>query len=165
MALASKWQRSAWLMLLAATACGEGDGPASKAQASASRQVRACDVLTRADAETALGHAVEQLPNDGGPAGLDICQYGYQGERLTDGGNVSVTLKPVDIASLRKAVDETGASTEPVPGLGDSAFWTPDYGLYVGKGNQTAIYLLGAGGMSDAKARSVALAQATSSRF
>ncbi|TFI56503.1 hypothetical protein E2493_19835 [Sphingomonas parva] len=157
------------LLCLALTACGDSassDAATKPVEAAAKTAApRACDVLTSADAEKALGRAVQRLPNDGGPAGLDICQYGYQGERIADAGNVSVTLQPVDIASLRKGVVDAGGTPEPVVGLGDSAFWTADYGLYVGKGNRTAIYLLGAGGMADAKARSIELARATSGRF
>ena len=172
MAQAGSRRIAALLLLpLAATACGDSapfDNAARAPRAPAATATaapRACDVLLEADAEKALGRKVQRLPNDGGPAGLDICQYGYQGERLADAGNVSVTLQPVDIASLRKGVVDAGGKPEPVDGLGDSAFWTADYGLYVGKGDRTAIYLLGAGGMTDAKAGSIALARATSSRF
>ena len=166
------WRISALLLLPAALAgCGDS-GPASEnapAAATAAKApraaARACDVLTRADAEKALGKAVQRLPNDGGPAGLDICQYGYQGERIADAGNVSLTLQPVDIASLRKGVIDAGGTTESVEGLGDSAFWSPDYGLYVGKGQSTGIYLLADGSMADARERAIALARATSDRF
>ena len=161
------WPFSASLaLLLALPACGESPStPAQTTETAAASDVRACDVLTKADAEKALGKAVQLLPNDGGPAALDICQYGYHGERLADVGNVSVTLQPVDIASVRKGVVDSGETPEPVDGLGDSAFWSPNYGLYVGKGDRTAIYLLGANGMTDAKARSIELARATLGRF
>ena len=162
------WLFSAPLMLsLALPGCGDSSpsAPASSAETAAASGVRACDVLTQADAEKALGQTVQRMPNDGGPAALDICQYGYHGERLADVGNVSVTLKPIDIASVRKGVVDAGETPEPVEGLGDSAFWSPNYGLYVGKGNRTAIYLLGANGLTDTKARSIDLARATSSRF
>ena len=161
----------ALLLSAALSACGES-APASgnaatetAATPAASGGAAACDVLTQADAEKALGQTVQRLPNDGGPAGLDICQYGYQGERIADAGNVSLTLQPVDLASLRKGITDAGGTVEPVEGLGDGAFWSPDYGLYVGKGNRTGIYLIAAGGMADAKARAVALGQATIGRF
>jgi hypothetical protein len=165
MAETSIWRRSAWLLLLATASCGDSDEPVANAPGQVAQQGRACDILSSGDAEKALGRPVQQMPNDGGPGGLDICQYGYQGERIADAGNVSVTLQPVDIASLRKGVVDAGGTPEPVAGLGDAAFWTPDYGLYVGKGNKTAIYLLAAGGMTDAKARSIELARATSGKF
>ena len=166
------FRRTSALALLSVLA-GCGDSAPSSGNASApaaaaatpAAGARACDVLTQADAEKALGKAVQRMPNDGGPAGLDICQYGYQGERIADAGNVSLTLQPVDIASLRKGVTDAGGTAEPVGGLGDDAFWSPDYGLYVGKGNSTGIYLLAAGGMTDARERAIALARATSERF
>lgn len=163
------WRSPALLLMPAAlAACGDST-PAAKAPASAESSAaagaRACDVLTQADAEQALGKPVRPMPNDGGPAGLDLCQYGYQGERIADAGNVSLTLQPVDIASLRKGVTDAGGTAEPVAGLGDSAFWSADYGLYVGKGDRTGIYLLAAGGMTDARERVIALARATSGRF
>ena len=165
------WRISAaWLLGAGLAACG-GDAPspdngATTAEAAApAAATRACDVLTQADAEKALGQKVQRLDNDGGPAGLDICQYGYQGERIADAGNVSVTVQPVDLASLRKGVIDAGGTAEPVAGLGEGAFWSPDYGLYVGKGNRTGIYLIAAGGMADARARAIALGQATVGRF
>ncbi len=138
---------------------------ASPAPAAAPASAKACDVLTEADAEKALGHDADRLPNDGGPAALDICQYGYQGERIMDAGNVSVTVHPVDFASMKKGVTDAGYSVEPVDGLGDQAFWSSDVGLYVGKGNRTAIYLLGIGSEKADKDRTIALAKATLSRL
>ena len=157
----------ALLLPLGGAACGDSSTPAREPAAAnlASAGVRACDVLTQADAEKALGHKVEQLPSSGGPAGLDLCQYGYQGERIADTGNVTVTLKPVDIGSLRQGVVDAGGSAEAVPGLGDSAFWSADYGLYVGKDNRTAIYLIGGRGITDPKASAIALAGAPVARF
>jgi len=161
------------LLAFVAAACGgsgsDGSEPvAGEAEtAAAAAAPKACNLLTRADAEKALGREVQQLPNDGGPAGLDICQYGYQGERMMDAGNASVTVQPVDIASLRKGVEEQGYAVEEVAGLGDSAFWSNDVGLYVGKGNRTAIYLVRVGGEGEAqsKERAIALAKATVARL
>lgn len=152
---------------LALAACGSqpasdetGSAPSTSA---ASAAPAACDILTQADAAKALGRPVDKLAADGGPAGLDICQYGYQGERMMDMGQATLTVQPVDIASLRKGVVEQGFAAEPVTGLGDSAFWSPEAGLYVGKGNRSAIYLVGVGGADPAanKASAIALAQAT----
>ena len=125
----------------------------------------ACDLLTPAEARAALGRDVERLSSAGGPAGLDICQYGYRGGRLADSGTVSVTVQPVDIASVKAGAHAQGYVLEPVSGIGDEAYYSREIGLYVGKGNRTAIYLLGAEGLKDAKERSIALARATSGRL
>jgi hypothetical protein len=146
----------------------QSEAPADNAAATsqgAAAVPKACDVLTQADAKAALGRDVTRLPNDGGPAGLDICQYGYQGERLADMGQVSVTLQPVDLDSAIAGAKEQGYELEPVNGVGDEAFYSSQIGLYVGKGNRTAIYLLGAGGLKDAKERTVAVARATADRL
>jgi hypothetical protein len=160
-----------WLAIaaLAASGCSQqSEAPADNAAAAtqrASAVPRACDILTEADAKAALGRDVERLPNDGGPAGLDICQYGYQGERLADMGQVSVTVQPVDLDSAIAGAKAQGYELEPVNGLGDEAFYSREIGLYVGKGNRTAIYLLGADGLSDAKEHTVAVARATADRL
>ncbi len=155
-------------MALVAAGCSETDAPGNGAAAetrTAAAAPKACDVLTAEAARVALGREVERLDNDGGPAGLDICQYGYQGERLADTGNVSVTVQPLDIDSVIAAAKAQGYGLEPVAGLGDEAYYSREFGLYVGKGNRTAIYLLGAGGLKDAKERSLALARATEGRL
>jgi hypothetical protein len=159
-----------WLVfgtLVMAGCSGQSEAPADNAAASqsASAVPKACDVLTQADAKAALGRDVERLPNDGGPAGLDICQYGYQGERMADMGQVSVTVQPVGLDSAIAGAKEQGYELEPVNGVGDEAFYSSQIGLYVGKGNRTAIYLLGAGGLKDAKERTVAVARATADRL
>lgn len=125
----------------------------------------ACELLTQEAAAKALGREVKKLDNDGGPAGLDICQYGYQGERLTDMGNVSVTVQPLDLASVKSGAEAQGYKFETVPGLGDAAYYSSEVGLYVGKGNRTAIYLLAANGMEDQKAKVIALARETAARL
>lgn len=163
--------RGALFLLLAAAVAGcsgksdqsaptaESDG-ATRATAAADGP-KACDVLTQEDAANALGRSVEKLANDGGPAGLDICQYGYQGERIADMGNVSVTVQPLDLASVKSGAEAQGYRFEAVPGLGDAAYYSADVGLYVGKGNRTAIYLLAANGMADPKGKVIALAKTT----
>lgn len=160
-----------WLSvaLLAAGSCSQQPAaPANATEAEAKTAAaapKACDVLTAADAKVALGRDVERMPNDGGPAGLDICQYGYQGARIADMGHVSVTVQPVDLASAIAAARTQGYELEPIAGLGDEAYYSREFGLYVGKGKHTAIYLLGAGGLKDAKERSLALARATEGRL
>jgi hypothetical protein len=156
--------------VLAVSACSQdaaapADSGKPKTATPAAATTTACDLLTEDDATTALGRPVKRLPNDGGPAGLDICQYGYQGERVADTGQVSVTVKPVDIDSVKAGAQEQGYVLEPVSGIGDEAYYSREIGLYVGKGKRTAIYLLDAGGLKDAKERSVALARATSGRL
>ena len=121
----------------------------------------ACEVLTQESAAKALGREVRKLDNSGGPAGQDICQYGYQGERLADMGNVSVTVHPVDLASVIEGAKAQGYELEPVAGLGDAAWYSADVGLYVGKGQRTAHYLLGANGLDDPKSKIIALAHDT----
>src|SRR5687767_313584 len=113
---------------LAASACSQETAvPANSAQpttTSATAASRACDVLTSADARAALGRDVQRLPNDGGPAGLDICQYGYQGERVADSGTVSVTVQPVDITTAIASAKAQGYELEPIAGLGDEAYYS-----------------------------------------
>ena len=139
---------------------GSSEAPAAAATAS-----KACDVLTPADASKALGRPVENLQNPGGAAGQDICQYGYQGERIADMGNVSVTVHPVDLASVIEGARAQGFALEPVEGLGDAAWYSPEVGLYVGKGQRTAHYLLAANGMGDPKGKVIALARDTVGRL
>ena len=129
-------------------------GPAASAASSS-----ACDILTQADAEAALGHAVTRRADAGG-GGLDICRYGYEGEAM-DRGNVSVTVQPVDIVTLKQAVAASGTSFEAVPDLGDEAYYSRAAGLYVGKGGRTAIYRLGKGGLADPRDATIALARTT----
>lgn len=160
---------------LAASSCG-GDGSsdnsasldiAAASSSGSGGSASACDLLTKADAERALGRPVEKLPASGGPGGLDICQYGYQGERLTDTGQATVTVQPLDLASLKQGVVGQGYSTEPVFGLGDEAFWSAEAGLHVGKGERSAIYLVGSGDADAAsnKQRAIDLARATVGRL
>ena len=125
----------------------------------------ACEVLTQESASKALGRDVRKLDSSGGPAGQDICQYGYQGERLADMGNVSVTVHPVDLASVIEGAKSQGYELEPVAGLGDAAWYSADVGLYVGKGKRTAHYLLGANGLDDPKGKIIALAHDTAGRL
>lgn len=164
-----------FFFLLAATA-GCSDKPANVAQnggsaaeggapVAADAGSKACDVLTREDAAKALGRPVEKLDNQGGAAGQDICQYGYQGERIADMGNVSVTVQPVDLASVIEGARAQGYVLEPVEGVGDAAWYSPDVGLYVGKGQRTAHYLLGANGMGDPKGKIIELARQTAGRL
>lgn len=156
---------------MAAAGCGgPGEPSANQPEAveqSAGEAPSACEILTEEEAAKALGREVEKLPASGGPAGLDICQYSYQGERLIDTGQATLTIQPVDLASLRKGVLGEGYSAEPVAGLGDDAFWSEEAGLYVGKGNRTAIYLVGIGGADPAvnKQRAIDLAKATVGRL
>lgn len=163
------------LIVLAACACAACGGAAPEAgnQTSSATSAApasgsgACDILTAADAKAVLGREVEKMESGGGPAGLDMCQFGYQGERMMDMGQATVTLQPVDIGSLRQGVLDQGYEAEPVPGLGDQAFWSKEAGLYVGKGNRTAIYLVGVGGEDEAasKRRAIELARATAARI
>ncbi len=162
-----QWKTVVALALVAA-ACSEAEAPVNGAAAEtrpATAAPKACDVLTAEVARAALGRDVERLDNDGGPAGLDICQYGYRGARLADAGNVSVTVQPVDLTTAIAAARTQGYELEPIAGLGDEADYSREFGLYVGKGNHTAIYLLSAGGLTDAKERSLALARATEGRL
>jgi len=163
-----------FLLLAGTAACSNNSKPAAQDGGSTAEDgaaltpaagSKACDVLAQADAEKALGRAVEKLDNQGGAAGQDICQYGYQGERLVDMGNVSVTVEPVDLASVIEGAKAQGYVLEPVEGVGDAAWYSADVGLYVGKGQRTAHYLLGANGMSDPKTKLIALARDTVGRL
>ena len=158
---------------IALAGCGAADSPpandsaAAEAETADASGAKACDVLTQADAAKALGRDVTKMATDGGPAALDMCQYGYQGERMMDMGQATVTVQPVDLASLRKGVSDQGFAVEPVAGLGDEAFWSEQAGLYVGRGNRSAIYLVGVGGAdpADNKQRAIDLAKATVARL
>lgn len=153
---------------VALAACGsQGDNettaaPAAKPSASSSK---ACDILTEVDAARALGRPVEKLAATGGAAGLDICQYGYQGEKLLDMGQVSVTLHANPIAALKQGVVKEGYDAEEMPDIGDEAFWSPQLGLYVGKGGRTALFMIGSHDIKDSKAPAIALARATVDRM
>ena len=105
---------------LALAGCGgqdaapaNGDAAVETAEASGAG---ACEVLTQADAAKALGREVDKMAGDGGPAALDMCQYGYQGERMMDTDQATVTVQPVDLASLKKGVTDQGFAVEPVGG-------------------------------------------------
>jgi hypothetical protein len=127
----------------------------------------ACSVLHQADAEEALGHKAEKLAADGGTANLDICQFGFQGERLMDSGHVSLIMHANSLEAMQQGVAAEKAPMEKVQGIGDGAIYTPGFGLYVGKGGRTAIYMLGVGGITPAetKDRTIALAKATIGRI
>jgi hypothetical protein len=162
------------LLAAAMSACSETPEQTPSVTDQASDQARpskpdqgstACEVLTNESAAKALGRDVEKLDSSGGPSGLDICQYGYQGERLADMGNVSVTVHPVDLASVIEGATAQGYKLEPVAGLGDAAWYSADVGLYVGKGQRTAHYLLAANGMEDPKGKIIALANDTIGRL
>lgn len=142
----------------APTASAPNDKPSPATAASA------CDILTQAKAEAALGHAVTRNAEAGG-GGLDICRYGYVGQDMMDRGNVSLTIQPEDIATLKSAVEKGGVAFESVPELGDNAYYSREAGLYVGKGGRTAIYRLGKLGQSDAREATIALARATTGQL
>lgn len=151
--------------LIAACNAPSDSAANESAKAAGIGQPSACSVLTKADAEKALGHPAERLASDGGPAALDICQFGYQGERIADAGNVSVTIYPVDSGSLQSGVTESGYAIEPIDGVGEKAFWAEGAGLYVETRGKTALYLLGGAKVKDAKQASIALARATINRI
>ncbi|HVF36722.1 MAG TPA: hypothetical protein VNA29_02125 [Sphingomicrobium sp.] len=160
------------LLVAAIAACGENErqapaGEPAATEIAAAASADACSILNKQAAEKALGRPVDKLDNDGGAAALEICQYGYQGEKLMDMGNVSLTYHPNDLATMRQGLVAEKATIEEVPGLGDGAIYTPEFGLYVGKGGRTAIYLLAAGGMdqAEAKKRTIALAHGTVGRL
>lgn len=160
---------AACLILIAAlAACSNenqtaaaGDSATTEAETTPAAASKACDVLTQEAAAKALGRDVQKLDNQGGAGSLDICQFGYQGERIADAGNVSVTVHPVDLDSMIAGAKAQGYTLEPVAGLGDGAFYSSDVGLYVGKGQRTAHYLLAANGMDDPRGKIIALAQET----
>ena len=164
---------AACLFLIAALAACSNENQTAAAPDAATAEVeatpaassKACDVLTQEIAAKALGRDVQKLDNQGGPAGQDICQFGYQGERIADAGNVSVTVHPVDLDSVIAGAKEQGYTLEPVAGLGDGAFYSSDVGLYVGKGQRTAHYLLAANGMDDPRGKAIALAKETIGRL
>lgn len=153
-------------MVASLAACGSNGAEQDKATPTAlASRSKACDILTQADAARALGRPVNKLDATGGVARLDICQYGYQGEKLLDTGHASVTLHDSPIAALKKGVVAEGYDAEEIGGIGDEAFWSHQSGLYVGKGGRTAIYVVGGGNIKDSKGPTVALAQATAGRI
>ncbi|MEO5773540.1 MAG: hypothetical protein ABIQ32_05415 [Sphingomicrobium sp.] len=156
------------LAVLALSACGSGGGSGGNRDATttvAKAGVTACDILKAEDVERVLGRPVKKLDATGGAGALDICQYGYQGEKLLDMGQASVTLHGNSLAEMKTGVEREGYDTEEIADLGDRAFWSMQSGLYVEKGGRTALYLVGANGMKDSKAPSIALARATVDRM
>ena len=154
------------LVLLAAAmalaGCGERGGESSGQTTQASAATAApdpCTLVTKAEAEAAIGAAVTGPAKGGGMGQFDQCQYLYSGERLTDQGAVTVQVQAVDLASKQKAFADGGEAIEPLAGLGDGAFWVPGHSaLYVGKGNVTASFSVTRQGI-DMKAASRALAE------
>ena len=157
--------RSACVLLgvVALAACGQGDrddaGSKTAAAPAASAAPDACSLVTKADAEAAIGATVTGPEKSSGMGTMDQCQYLYSGERLADQGAVTVQVYPVDIASQQKAFAEAGEAMEPVSGIGQAAFWVPGHSaLHVGKGNVTASFSVTRQGI-DMKAASRALAE------
>jgi hypothetical protein len=144
--------------------CGDGgdagDGTTSPpAAASAAAAPDPCSLITKAEAEAAIGAAVTGPDKSSGMGNFDQCQYQYSGERLTDVGAVTVQVEAVDLASKQKAFADAADPTEPVSGIGDAAFWAPGHSaLFVGKGNLTTSFSVTRQGI-DMKAASRALAE------
>ena len=145
----------------ALAACGEqdkADAPAPTASASA-KAPDACSLMTKADAEAAIGATVTGPQKSSGMGTMDQCQYLYSGERLADQGAVTVQVYPVDIGSQQKAFADAGVKSEPVTGIGESAFWAPSQSaLFVGKGAVSVSFSVSRQGI-DMKAASRALAE------
>lgn len=97
-----------------------------------------CTLVTRAEAEAALGGVVQGPERASGFGQFSQCQYLASGERLVDVRSLTVQVHPVDFASKRKAFVDSGEPIEAVSGIGEAAFWVPGHGfLYVQKGGLT----------------------------
>ncbi len=123
---------------------------------------RPCAVLTEADVTKALGKPAGKPARDE----TTICQY-INGERIADMAQATLTIEPVGLAVLRPGITAQGGTMEDVPGLGDGAFFSPQYGLYVEHRGRSGIYLIGDNSIPDERERQMAidLAKATISRL
>ena len=154
-----------WIVALAAlaAACSKGgaDGAASKANApaAATATADACNLVTASEAEKLLGGTATKLPQNGGAAGYDQCQYMHEGEHIADMGTLTVQRLPVALAAKRQALAQNGDKTEDVGGVGDGAVWVPGMSfLYVGHGSETLVASVAMNG-GDTKAKSIELAR------
>ena len=157
---ALRWVAFAAAAMLAG--CGQGGSDtddADKAPAQAAAAPDACSLVTKADAEAAIGATVTGPDTSSGMGTMDQCQYLWSGEGLTDQGAVTVQVEAIDFASKRKAFVDGGEAIEPLTGIGEAAFWVPGHSaLYVGKGKVTASFSVTRQGI-DMKAASRALAE------
>jgi len=122
-------------------ACGNGSGgaaapagasrvnPSSSGPPSASTSTRgdpACGLVTKADVSTAVGYQIVKSSGvNSGLVGTDICTF--QGE--AEGKVVYVTI--YNTPQAQRLPLEIQLGSEPVSGLGDSAFWASSAGFFV----------------------------------
>jgi len=107
----------------------------------------ACDMLTQADAQKALGQAVKPAKSRGpNTIGQSICFYEGATDKAVRYVQLSLTLPPPAIRKNMNSAQlfaQTRASlqgAQPVKGVGDKAFWggsglKPGAGLHVLKGD------------------------------
>ncbi len=97
-----------------------------------------CSLVTREDAETALGLKASGPEKNSGFGQFQQCQYTANGQRISDIRSVTIQVHPVDFASMRKAYAEQGEKIEPVTGIGEAAFWSPNQSfLFIQRGKVT----------------------------
>ena len=130
-----------WLLavVIAGLSLGSTDElEASSRGASGASRPDPCSLVTREEAETALGLKATGPEKNSGFGQFEQCQYLASGERLVDIRSVTVQVHPIDFASVRRAYAEQGEKIEPVEGIGEAAFWAPGQGfLIVQKGKIT----------------------------
>ncbi|MCY7339251.1 MAG: DUF3558 family protein [Sphingomonas bacterium] len=137
--------------------------PDTAAASSSATGARPCAVLTEADVTKALGKPAGKPARDE----QSICQYIVSGERIADMAQATLTIEQVGLAVLRPGITAQGGTMEEVPGLGDGAFFSPQYGLYVEHRGRSGIYLIGDNSIPDEQEKQMAidLAKATVSRL
>jgi hypothetical protein len=175
--MTTKWMLPCAAALLLG-ACGGGEKAASEsggtnaqtaeaepaAEQTAAR-VSACDIVTEADAERALGMKVKREGDPGAGSMVQTCSYAADTQELTKLQNaVSVSLTPYPVSSLMPAEERQRLGSVPIEGLGDEALFTESAGLMVTKGQTTATYLMMGNGY-DRRAVLTELARATVDRF
>jgi hypothetical protein len=138
-----------------------GCGGSATGASGQSGPIDACQLITKADAEAALGEAVKAPENPitgEGLAAVTSCKYTVASAPSVN--NVSLIVRRLDSADAAKAdFDQLKKDMEPklnvtpndVPGLGDAAFWSGGAvnQLAVLKGKvQLLIYVRGPQGIS-----------------
>lgn len=168
-------------VLLAASGCGKSSSPAATrdkgpaAEKPAQKIVNPCFLITKEEAEAALGEPVQEpeFEDAKNPLGQKLCHYNPKSESSQKFIQISVVQNEGMSKILReqeynvaKLFQETkkNLETQPVPGIGEDAFWgTP--GLHVLKGS---VYFVVGVGNTDLPANlelAKSLAQKAASRL
>jgi len=170
-----------WI-LLAASGCGKTSSPAApqdkglEAEKPAQKIVNPCSLITKEEAEAALGEPVQEpeFEDTKNPLGQKLCQYNPKSESSQKFIQISVVQnegmskvlreQEYNVVKLFQETKKNLAKAQPVPGIGEDAFWgTP--GLHVLKGS---VYFVVGVGNTDLPANlelAKSLAQKAASRL